>query len=220
MFTGIIQNYGKVSSLKDTVGDKQIAITANLDELGDIQLGTSIAVNGVCLTVIDFNSAGFSADVSLETLDKSNLQGLSLGAEVNLESALTLNTALSGHLVMGHVDGVGSIKKIISAARSQQLLIEIPNELRQYIAKKGSICIDGVSLTVNNVHDNMASINIVPHTFNATIIRAYKAGTKINIEVDIIARYLERLLQAGNNTGNESEARVTQALLEKHGFIK
>jgi riboflavin synthase len=183
----------------------------------DVRLGDSIAVSGVCLTVIDFTTQEFSADVSNETLSRTTLGGLKPGARVNLEKALTPTTRLGGHLVSGHVDGVGKVLERTHDARSVRFRIEAPAALAKYIARKGSICVDGVSLTVNAVMGAVFELNIVPHTLAETTLDEYAAGRRVNLEVDLIARYLERLLlgdQAATSAGG-----ITRELLQQHGFV-
>jgi len=198
MFTGIIQSIGTLSDLQPKGGDMALVVNTGKLDMSDVQLGDSIAVNGVCLTVISLNGeASFTADVSRETLSLTSLGDLSKGSEVNLEKALTLETRLGGHLVSGHVDGLGEVVARRNDGRSEWFNIKAPHELAKYIAAKGSITIDGVSLTVNRVDGDHFEINIVPHTLQETIIGSYVSSTKINLEVDVIARYLERLIQYG-----------------------
>jgi riboflavin synthase len=195
MFTGIVSAKGKISSVDRQDGQARFSIaTGELDMVG-VQLGDSIAVNGACLTVIEFSNDSFSADLSRETLDLTTLGDIQAGASVNLERALALGDSLGGHMVTGHVDGVGTVRSLTPDAGSIRLVIEAPESLARYIAKKGSVCIDGVSLTVNGVEGAAFDLMIVPHTQVATIIDGYEPGTPVNIEVDMIARYLERLMQ-------------------------
>jgi len=216
MFTGIIQAIGTIADMQAKGGDIALAInTAKLD-LSDVALGDSIAVNGVCLTAIALTESGFTADVSRETLALTSLGSLSKGSEVNLEKALTLQTRLGGHLVSGHVDGLGEIKSRQNDGRSERFVITAPDDISRYIATKGSITIDGVSLTVNAVNGSDFEINIVPHTIQETIIEHYQVGTKVNLEVDIIARYLERLIQGGAVTADSSN--ITETFLAENGF--
>ncbi|QIK37433.1 riboflavin synthase [Caldichromatium japonicum] len=218
MFTGIIQSVGRVQRLEPRGGDLRLFIDAGKLTLAAVQLGDSIAVNGVCLTVVSLTEGGFSADVSRETLNLTTLRDLNFASRVNLEKALTLSTPLGGHLVSGHVDGVGKVIERQADARSVRLRIQAPAELARYIARKGSIAVDGVSLTVNAVEGSVFAVNIVPHTLDETIIGDYRPGTQVNIEVDLIARYLERLL-LGEQAADPQAEGLTQAFLARHGFM-
>ena len=195
MFTGIISAIGRISSVDRQDGQARVGLAADELDMAGVQLGDSIAVNGVCVTVIEFDTAGFSADLSRETLELTTLGQADVGTSVNLERALALGASLGGHMVTGHVDGVGVVKSVTPDAGSVRLTIEAPEQLERYIAQKGSVCIDGVSLTVNGVDGAVFELMIVPHTQLATIIDQYEPGTLVNLEVDMIARYLERLMQ-------------------------
>ncbi|MGH8281677.1 MAG: riboflavin synthase [Gammaproteobacteria bacterium] len=196
MFTGIVQAIGKIHTLETCSGDARVRIETGVMDLDTVNIGESIAVNGCCLTVIEKLPDGFTADASTETLSLTTLGGLKPGDPVNLEAALTLSAPLGGHLVIGHVDGVGTVRSREADSRSVRFWIESPVELARYIARKGSICVDGVSLTVNVVHDSTFDVNIIPHTLEQTIMGDYCNGTRVNLEVDLIARYLERMLPA------------------------
>ena len=215
MFTGIIEAVGRIKKLEPVGGDMRLHVEVGTLDMDDVQLGDSIAVNGVCLTAIEFDKKHFAADVSNETIALTSLKGLAIGSEVNLEKALLPTTRLGGHLVSGHVDGLGQVLSIKEESRSIQLIIRAPDELKHYIAMKGSICIDGTSLTVNKITDTDFEINIVPHTQQQTIIKNYKSGTKVNLEVDLIARYLERLL---TKQEDGAEKGITLEALAKAGF--
>lgn len=217
MFTGIIQSIGKISQIQPKGGDFRLVIETGKLPLVGAQLGDSIAVSGVCLTAIELGDGRFSADVSRETLSRTTLGNLKPGSRVNLELALTPTTRLGGHIVSGHVDGVGEVVQRSADARSVRFVIEAPANLAKYIAEKGSICVDGVSLTVNSVDGKRFDLNIVPHTLAETTIEEYQPGRKVNLEVDLLARYLERLLlgEKAAHSGN-----VTQELLASAGFIK
>ena len=220
MFTGIIQSIGSIADMQPKGGDMALVINTGKLDMADVQLGDSIAVNGVCLTAVTLSEASFTADVSRETLSLTSLGNLSKGSEVNLEKALTLKTRLGGHLVSGHVDGLGEIESRRNDGRSEWFNIKAPDELAKYIAAKGSITIDGVSLTVNRVDGAYFEINIVPHTLQETIIGHYQSGTKINLEVDVIARYLERLIQGGALNSNMMESsNITESFLAENGFV-
>ena len=194
MFTGIIQCTGQLARSEARGGDLRLTITAPAMDFSDIAPGDSIAVSGVCLTAVTLGEHEFSADVSNETLSLTTLGALRSGDAVNLEKALRLSDRLGGHLVSGHVDGVGRIVAIEPDARSQRWLIEAPHELARYIAAKGSICVDGVSLTVNTVEGARFSVNLIPHTVEVTTFAQRKPGDRVNLEADMMARYAERLL--------------------------
>lgn len=194
MFTGIIQATGEVRAVDEVGGDARLRIGVGDLNLERVSRGDSIAVSGVCLTVVEFTQDEFAADVSQETLSLTTLGALEVGSRVNLEPSLTLATPLGGHLVSGHVDGVGRLQSLQPDARSTRMEFAVPAELGRYVARKGSITIDGTSLTVNDVAGDAFSVNIVPHTLERTIMGGYEPGTRVNLEVDLVARYLERLL--------------------------
>ena len=220
MFTGIIEATGTIRQLEQQAGgDQRIVVEAGKLEMGDVALGDSIAVNGVCLTVIEFGADWFAADVSNETLACTTLGSLQPGSPVNLEKALLPTTRLGGHLVSGHVDGVAEVTGRVPDARSVRFTIRAPAELARYIAAKGSICVEGVSLTVNAVDGRDFTLNIVPHTLAETTLDQLQAGDLVNIEVDVIARYLERLLM-GDPEKSSEERKLDRTLLAEAGFIK
>ena len=196
MFSGIVRGTGRVLDRADLGGDRRLTIDTREVALPRLATGCSIAVNGVCLTAADCGDERFWADVSLETLSATTLGELSRGDRVNLESALRLNDTVDGHLVTGHVDGIGRVVGVEPAARSTEIRIAFDEALMRYIARKGSVAVDGVSLTVNAVHEDAFDVNIVPHTNDVTVISEYRPGRAVNIEVDIVARYLERLRAA------------------------
>ncbi len=211
MFTGIIKAKGTISAMDRRGGDVRLSVRSDGLPWSDYDLGESIAVNGVCLTAVALHEDGFDTDVSVETLDVTALGGLDVGSSVNLEPAISLGERLGGHLVSGHVDCTGRVTARNSDARSIRLAIEIPKDYARYVAKKGSVCVDGVSLTVNEVSGNTFELNIIPHTADVTIIDDYAAGTVVNVEVDLLARYLERLLDKdGDNISIE--------FLKAHGY--
>ena len=197
MFTGIIQAVGRVAESRALGGDRRLIIDPDSTGFPALTPGGSVAINGACLTVTDCGPSGFSADVSLETLARTNLGQLAPGARVNLEPASRLGQALDGHLVTGHVDGLGTVIALAPAARSLTVTIELPGGLARYAARKGSIAVDGVSLTINAVAGPRIEVNIIPHTLTHTRFDEYAAGSAVNIEVDLIARYVERLCGAG-----------------------
>jgi riboflavin synthase len=216
MFTGIIEAVGQVVALEPRAGDLRLRIQTGRLDLSDVQLGDSIATNGVCLTVVELPGDGYWADVSRETLDNTTIPQWKLGQPVNLEKALTPRTRLGGHIVSGHVDGVGEVVSRHPDARSERFRLRAPKELARYIAHKGSITVDGTSLTVNRVEGAEFELNIVPHTLQWTIMDSYRPGTRVNLEVDVLARYLERLL-LGDKAAEPSET-ITLEFLAKHGF--
>ncbi len=218
MFTGIVQAIGRVQALEPRGGDVRLRLAAGRLELEGVALGDSIAVNGVCLTAVELHADGFAADVSRETLEVTTLGRLAPGSPVNLEKALTLSTPLGGHLVSGHVDGLGRVLERREDARSVRFRVQAPAELARYIAPKGSICVDGTSLTVNRVEGREFELNVVPHTLQETIMDTYAPGRELNLEVDLIARYLERLLFG--ERAAEAGGGVTEALLARAGFLK
>lgn len=202
MFTGIISAVGKIVDLEEKQGDKRLSIDAANLGLDDISLGDSIACNGVCLTAVEITQLGFIADVSLETLSLTTIGNWEIDSPVNLEKAMQASDRFGGHIVSGHVDGIGEVVSLHEDARSWRFRMAAPSELARYIAHKGSITVDGISLTVNHVDGAEFELNIVPHTMVNTIMNHYQQGTKVNLEVDLIARYLERLSSvdsAGNN---------------------
>ena len=194
MFTGIVEALGSVADLEQRGGDVRLTIDTGGLDISDVQLGDSIAVNGVCLTVVSLPGNGFVADVSQETLDFTTAGQWQSGSPVNLERALMAQSRLGGHIVSGHVDGVGEVVSRHADARSERFRLRAPAALARYIAHKGSITVDGVSLTVNKVEGAEFELNIIPHTQAVTVIGGYQPGTRVNLEVDVIARYLERLL--------------------------
>lgn len=194
MFTGIVQDVGRVHSREDRGGDARLEIICPQLDLARLQVGDSISVQGCCLTAIQLQGRSFIADLSRETLSLTTLGDLTVGSPVNLEPALRAGDALGGHLVSGHVDGMGQVSARSADARSQRLVIELPGPLARYLAVKGSIAIDGVSLTVNTVDGARLGVNIIPHTLAHTTLGALEVGSRVNIEVDQLARYLESLL--------------------------
>lgn len=194
MFTGIIEAVGEITSVEKRGGDVRLRVKTNDLDLADVSLGDSIATNGVCLTVIELPGDGYVADVSVETLSLTTVGNWQEGTPVNLEKALTPQTRLGGHMVSGHVDGIGEVVSRHPDARSERFVLRAPAEFAKYIAHKGSITVDGTSLTVNKVNGCDFELNIVPHTLEKTVMGTYQSGSKVNLEVDLIARYLERLL--------------------------
>ena len=206
MFTGLVQGVGHLAARTARGGDARLRIAIGTLPLADAQLGESIAVNGVCLTVVAFDGAAFEADASNETLALTTLGVLPIDAPLNLERALRASDRLGGHLVSGHVDGVGKVLAIEPDARAQRWRFAAPQPLLRYIAKKGSICVDGTSLTVNEVDEHGFEVALVPHTVTHTAFQATRAGDPVNIEVDQVARYVERLLSSTVLSERSNEA--------------
>ncbi|PNH89869.1 riboflavin synthase [Vibrio diazotrophicus] len=217
MFTGIVEAVGQLTAI--TPKGEDVTITVNIGKLdmSDVKLGDSIATNGVCLTVVDFNDTSYSADLSLETLKKSGFADYKAGDKVNLEKAMLPTTRFGGHIVSGHVDGVGEIVERNIVGRAIEFWVELPEELNKYVAEKGSITVDGISLTVNDLRKNAFKLTIVPHTTQETTIDSFQVGRKVNLEVDVLARYLERLLQ-GREQAKQPESRLTMEFLQQNGF--
>jgi riboflavin synthase len=219
MFTGIIQSVGQVASIRQADGgDWQLAVQVGKLDMRDVALGDSIAVNGVCLTVIEMSSDQFVADVSNETLTVTAFADFASGTRVNLEKALRLADRLGGHMVSGHVDGVGQLISIQADGRSWRYQFSLPEALVRYVCAKGSITINGVSLTVNQVSMHDFSVNLVPHTLQETNLGDLIVGNRVNLEVDMIARYLERLMIGATN--RDTQSKLTPAFLAEHGFWK
>ncbi len=201
MFTGIIQAIGRIQEFEARGADARMVIQVGGLDLSDVALGDSIAVNGVCLTAVALTPSHFTVDVSAETLRCT--AGFAPGAEVNLEKALRLADRLGGHLVSGHVDGVGTVHRFAAVGESHQLDIDAPTELARYIIRKGSITVNGVSLTVNAVNGARFALNLIPHTLEMTTLKHLQAGSRVNLEVDMIARYVERMTQFANPTDKD-----------------
>lgn len=220
MFTGIIEAVGTLKAIDVKGEDVTVTIDTGKLDLSDVKLGDSIATNGVCLTVVALTSQGFRADLSLETLHRTAFGRYQSGHKVNLERALTPTTRLGGHLVSGHVDGVGEITRIQSRGRAMEYWIKAPDELAKYIAEKGSITVDGISLTVNDVQGAQFKLTIVPHTTAETTITAWQMGSAVHLEVDLLARYLERLLLGDKAAQVTPTGGVTMASLMENGFLR
>ncbi len=218
MFTGIILAVGSIAAIQPRGGDCRLKIATGKLSLSGCLPGDSIAVNGVCLTAVELGEHYFCADVSNETLSCTTLQSAKMGCAVNLELALTPSSRLGGHIVSGHVDGIGKVVEKQADARSMRFKFKAPDTLAKYIAEKGSICINGISLTVNRVEDACFAVNIVPHTLQETTLGNTNVGDEVNLEVDLLARYLERLMKG--ETAGQCRSGVTEALLQNSGFIK
>jgi len=215
MFTGIIQAVGEIQQIEQRGSDARYVIgTGDLD-MSDVEIGDSIAAQGVCLTAIEFGSNHYAADVSGETLSRTTFGQLTKGSAVILEKSVTPTTRLGGHMVSGHVDGIGEVVDRSSDGRSERFVIKAPDELAKYIAEKGSICIDGISLTVNGIAGSQFDLNIVPHTLTVTTMGKLQAGHHVNLEVDVVARYLERLMLGDRAS---TAGGITEGFLKEHGF--
>ena len=217
MFTGIIEAVGTLAELRRQGEDMALTVHAPTLDFGDVKLGDSIATNGVCLTVVALGHKSYTADVSLETLSRTGFAEARVGDPVNLEKALMPSSRLGGHLVSGHVDGIGEVKSKSSSGRAIEYWIKAPAALSRYIAEKGSIAVDGISLTVNAVQGDLFRLTIVPHTAQETTIASWKPGHKVNLEVDQIARYLERLMMG--KPQESSASTLTMETLAKAGFL-
>jgi len=217
MFTGLVEAQGLLSAKNYRNGDMQIKVVSDDLDFSDVALGDSIATNGVCLTVTKLEVNAYWADVSNETLKLSTFEELAIGATLNLEKAMLPTTRFGGHMVSGHIDGVARVESVTRDARSIVIKIKPPEEIAHYIVHKGSICIDGVSLTVNAVEADGFLLNIVPHTAEQTLVAQYRTGTKVNIEVDLVARYIEQLL---NRETAQAKEGISMDMLAKSGFLK
>ncbi|WP_347986958.1 riboflavin synthase [Methylomonas sp. AM2-LC] len=218
MFTGIILALGQIAAIQPRGGDCRLKISTGNLSMSDTALGDSIAVNGVCLTAVELGDHFFYADVSNETLSCTTLNTAKVGTQVNLELALLASGRLGGHIVSGHVDGIGKVVDKQADGRSIRYKFKAPDNLAKYISEKGSICINGISLTVNQVDGAYFSVNIVPHTLQETTLASTQVGDAVNLEVDILARYLERLMKG--EAAAQCQTGVTEALLQSSGFIK
>lgn len=220
MFTGIIEAIGEIQKIEPRGDDIRLTVACQRLDMSDVALGDSIATNGVCLTVVDFSDSHYSVDVSPETIKRSGFADYQAGGRVNLEKAMLPTSRFGGHIVSGHVDGVGQITRITPIDRWLEIWVKAPDNLAKYIAEKGSITVDGVSLTVNEVDGASFMLTLIPHTLQETIIGDYKVGTKVNLEVDIIPRYLERLMLGDDAAKPSEQSEISMAFLAKHGYLK
>jgi len=218
MFTGLIQDIGEIQSIQPKGGGVSLTISTQLDPRS-VKIGDSISVNGVCLTVVKLSGPTFTAEVSPETLKRTTLAGAKNGQPVNLETALKMSDLLGGHLVSGHVDGTGEIAEMASEGNSLRYRFRVPLEIGRYLIEKGSVAVDGISLTVAECHDQMFSVSVIPHTAERTTLGKKKVGDKVNLENDLIAKYVEKFVrQAGMTT--QPNTRINAAFLAEHGFRK
>lgn len=220
MFTGIIEAVGSIVAMESKGSDVSVRVRSGKLDLRDVKLGDSIATNGVCLTVVQLPGDGYIADVSAETIARTGFADYQAGQRVNLEKALIPTSRLGGHLVSGHVDGVGKIVAVKPLGRAIEYWVEAPRELARYIAEKGSITVDGISLTVNSVEGARFRLTIVPHTSGETTVGEWKVGSRVNLEVDVIARYLERLVLGDKAADMAPASGVTMAMLAENGFMR
>ncbi len=220
MFTGIIEAVGRVQQITPRSGDVRLTIATGKLSLSDVKLGDSIATNGICLTVVELTGQGFAADVSNETLRRTCLKTWQVGTRVNLEKALMPTSRLGGHIVSGHVDGLGEIISFKPDARSLQYQVRAPDSLAKYISEKSSITVDGISLTVNAIDGATFSLNIVPHTVQETNVGEWQTGSVVNLEVDLLARYLERLIMGDKAAQSTAKTDISLEFLAQHGFLR
>jgi riboflavin synthase len=220
MFTGIIEGLGTLTGQKAYRGGRRISVTADFD-LTQTALGDSIAVNGACLTVVTLHGSVFEADLSPETLQRTTFGDCPIGTRLNLERALRLSDRLDGHLVSGHIDGIGQIRQVTQTANVIVITIAVPPGLTRYMIPKGSVALDGVSLTINRCLADAIEVSIIPHTAHLATIGAKKSGDRVNVETDMIGKYVERLLGGGSSpgTGSDGKAGIDMALLAKSGFL-
>jgi riboflavin synthase len=219
MFTGIIESVGRVDSVQSVGGDVRLRIQTDLD-MSDVHLGDSIATNGICLTVIAWGENWYAADVSRESLNRTTLGQWQVGQAVNVEKAMLPTTRFGGHIVSGHVDAVGEITVVRSDARSLYFEVTAPAEIAKYLAEKGSVTVDGISLTINHLRGRVLSLNLIPHTAERTNIGTWQVGTKVNLEVDVLARYIERLLLGDKAAEEPKASKLTLDFLAENGFLK
>ncbi len=217
MFTGIVEAVGTLAAITPKGEDISVTVRSGKLNMLDVKLGDSIATNGVCLTVVEFNDNSYTADLSLETLQKTGFAHYQVGDRVNLEKAMLPTTRFGGHIVSGHIDGVGEIIERNSVGRAIEFWVAMPESLSKYVAEKGSITVDGISLTVNGLRKNAFKLTIVPHTGAETTIADFHVGRKVNLEVDVLARYMERLLTA-QTEASAPESRITMEFLQQNGF--
>ncbi|WP_305844729.1 riboflavin synthase [Photobacterium leiognathi] len=218
MFTGIIESIGNIGAIIRHNEDLSIVVNTNNLDISDVSIGDSIATNGVCLTVSKLLPSGYTADLSLETYKRTAFHSYRIGQEVNLEKAMLPTTRLGGHLVSGHVDGVGEVIEFKRNGRAINIWVAVPVQLKKYLSEKGSVTIDGISLTINAVYQNVIKLTIVPHTLAETNLVNINIDKKVNVEIDMMARYLEKLIKV-DRYESEKTSNVSMDLLERYGFI-
>lgn len=219
MFTGIIESVGNIKRLDDLGDNYRLEVHVGKLDMHDVHLGDSIATSGVCLTVVDKGDDFYAADVSAETIKYTGFANYKIGDRVNLEKAMRADSRFGGHIVSGHVDGVGSVKAINKHSNYVEVWVEAPTDIAKYIAHKGSITVDGVSLTVNEVNGASFMLWLIPHTLQETVFGDYVVGTEVNLEVDVVARYLERLLQ-GDKAAHINKKDISLDFLAENGYVK
>lgn len=220
MFTGIIEALGSITSLDNRGDNIRLTVSSDKLDMSDVALGDSIATNGVCLTVTDMGEQHYCADVSAETIKYTGFAHYKVGSKVNLEKAMRPTDRFGGHIVSGHVDGVGEVSKVTHHSDYVEIWVKAPTSIAKYIAHKGSITVDGVSLTVNEVNGAEFMLWIIPHTLQETVIGTYQAGTQVNLEVDVVARYLERLMLGDKAADPETKNGIDMAFLAENGFLR
>lgn len=220
MFTGIIEAVGTITTLNDLGDNYRLVVSTGKMNMHDVHLGDSIATSGVCLTVVDKGTGYYAADVSAETIKLTGFAQYNVGHSVNLEKAMRADSRFGGHIVSGHVDGVGTVEAINKHSNYVEVWVKAPNDLAKYIAHKGSITVDGVSLTVNEVKGSSFMLWLIPHTLSETVIGNYNTGTQVNLEVDVIARYLERLLLGDKAAHTDIKKDISMTFLAEHGYVK
>ena len=220
MFTGIIESLGHIQDMQPRGNDSRITIHTGKLDLSDVKIGDSIATNGVCLTAVTIGEQYFVADVSIETLKRSGFATYSKGHPVNLEKAMLATSRFGGHIVSGHVDGVGAVVSVAELGQTWEVWIKAPDSLAKYLAEKGSVTVDGVSLTINDVDGAKFKLTLVPHTLQETIIQHYQSGTAVNLEVDVVARYLERLMLGDKAAQASASSDISMSVLAENGYLK
>lgn len=219
MFTGIIEAVGSITAIKRHAQDMTITVDSGALDLSDVKLGDSISHNGVCLTVTRLEGNGYDVDISTETIERSGFAAIKNGFSLNLEKAMQVTSRFGGHIVSGHVDGVGEITSVTQLGSAVEYWVKAPDNLAKYIAEKGSISIDGISLTTNAIDGASFKLTIIPHTISETTMTHYQVGTLVNLEVDVVSRYLERLLLGDKAAESQPKKESTMDLLARSGFI-